>query len=163
MFLSDYFSYNLPLNERFYYYLAGIMTGIGFMMKSFATFQIPIVIVAYSFIISRREFIINKWLMTGFLTGFILSAPITSFIKENAEEKQKRLLAMGLLLFLIPGLWTVVDKNRTLDCNQEVESLSLSTKNIARSVMFCIFTKFRRLWEILFYSERSFEVIDEIG
>ncbi|MHB8880146.1 MAG: ArnT family glycosyltransferase [Thermodesulfovibrionales bacterium] len=72
--LGLYFFWRGHENERFYS-LAGIMTGIGFMMKSFAAFQLPIVIAAYACMTSRRGLLLNTWLLSGFIAGFILCLP----------------------------------------------------------------------------------------
>jgi 4-amino-4-deoxy-L-arabinose transferase-like glycosyltransferase len=61
--------------REWYLLYVGIITGIAFMLKSFAAFQIPIIIILFSFITGERKRLVNPKVIYGFLIGFLICLP----------------------------------------------------------------------------------------
>jgi 4-amino-4-deoxy-L-arabinose transferase-like glycosyltransferase len=58
-----------------YLLYVGITTGAAFMIKSFAAFLLPIILIVFAFAIGERQQLVNRKLLLGFLIGFLICLP----------------------------------------------------------------------------------------
>lgn len=69
--------------REWYLLYVGIITGIAFMLKSFAAFQLPIIVIVFAFATREWEQLMNRKLFFGFFVGFFICLPwhIYEYIK----------------------------------------------------------------------------------
>lgn len=61
--------------REIYFLFVGIVTGIAFMLKNFAAFQIPLIIMFYVFLAGEKKNLVNPKFIYGFLIGFLICLP----------------------------------------------------------------------------------------